>query len=75
MGILSVCKEMGYRKLVLGVWGCGAFCDNPELMAKLFDKVIHQFECVFDEIEIAILGSPENFDCFHMVIILEKNDD
>lgn len=71
-GILSVCAELGYEKLVLGAWGCGSFGNDPMLMAKLFEKNIRQFDGAFAEIEFAVLGKESNFDCFYRVFILRE---
>lgn len=75
MGILSICEKMGYTKLVLGAWGCGSFNNDPKLMAKLFYKALCQFNGAFKEIEFAVFGGAINFDSFHEVMILQKNDD
>ena len=75
MGILSVCEKMGYTKLVLGAWGCGSFSNDPKLMAKLFYKALCQFNGAFKEIEFAVFGGAKNFDSFHEVMLLKKNDD
>lgn len=75
MSILSICEKMGYTKLVLGAWGCGSFSNDPKLMAKLFYKALCQFNGAFKEIEFAVFGGAINFDSFHEVMILQKNDD
>lgn len=75
LGILSICEKMGYTKLVLGVWGCGSFSNDPKLMAKLFYKALCQFNGAFKEIEFAVFGGAINFDSFHEVMILQNNYD
>lgn len=75
MSILSICEKMGYTKLVLGAWGCGSFSNDPKLMAKLFYKALCKFNGAFKEIEFAVFGGAINFDSFHEVMILQKNDD
>lgn len=75
MGILSVCEKMGYKKLVLGAWGCGSFSNDPKLVARLFYRALHQFKGVFNEIEFAVFGSVKNFESFHKVITLREIDD
>lgn len=71
-GILSVCAKLGYKKLVLGAWGCGSFGNDPMLVARLFEKNIRQFDGAFDEIEFAVLGNGSNFDCFYRVFVLRE---
>ena len=71
-GILSVCAKLGYKKLVLGAWGCGSFGNDPMLVARLFEQNIRQFDSAFDEIEFAVLGNGSNFDCFYRVFVLRE---
>lgn len=73
-GILSVCAKMGYKKLVLGAWGCGSFGNDPMLVARLFEKNIRLFRGSFEEIEFAVLGNAANFNSFHKVFILREFD-
>lgn len=73
-GILSVCSKMGYKKLVLGAWGCGSFGNDPMLVAGLFEKNIRLFNGSFEEIEFAVLGNEANFDSFHKVFVLSEFD-
>lgn len=71
-GILSVCTKLGYKKLVLGAWGCGSFGNDPTLVARLFEKNIRQFDGTFDEIEFSVLGNGSNFDCFYRIFVLKE---
>ena len=34
--MLRTARANGYRNLVLGAWGCGAFQNEPENIAKTF---------------------------------------
>ncbi len=34
----------GHDAIVLGAWGCGAFCNPPEHMARLFHEVLEEDE-------------------------------
>ena len=57
--LLRAAAVNGYRNLVLGAWGCGAFGNRPEDVAYYFKKVIVDEELgrAFDEICFAIYGS------------------
>lgn len=35
-GVLAVAAEAGYRRLVLGAWGCGVFRNDPDMVAATF---------------------------------------
>lgn len=47
----------GHTKLVLGAFGCGAFCNPPKHIAQLFKEVLNEdeFKHAFEEICFAIL--------------------
>ena len=55
--ILRIALLQGHTKLVLGAFGCGAFCNPPKHIAKIFKEVLGETEFfnVFEEICFAIL--------------------
>ena len=57
--MLRAAAVNGYKDLVLGAWGCGAFGNRPEVVAGYFKRVIVEEELgrAFDEICFAIYGS------------------
>lgn len=56
--ILAAAAKYGYRDLVLGAWGCGAFGNKAEDVAEYFRYVIKDegFGSCFDEICFAVYG-------------------
>ena len=40
--------------LILGAFGCGAFKNPPEIVARVFNKVMQDYLCYFDTIEYAV---------------------
>ncbi len=57
--------------LVLGAFGCGAFMNNPETVAKAYKLAIQEFPKVFEKIEFAIFCPPDesyNFDVFNRIM-------
>ena len=73
-GMLMTAAHEGYRNLILGAFGCGAFGNDARIVAGLFHKVLKEFnyngfqenDC-FDHIDFAVLShSPQkyNFNCF-----------
>ena len=53
--------EQGYKTMVLGAWGCGAFGNKPEKVSEYFKQVLidEGHGKYFDEICFAIYGSEE----------------
>ena len=46
--------ENGVQCIVLGAWGCGAFGQSPELVAREFARVLNNYGGYFDNIVFAI---------------------
>ena len=69
--MFAAAVHYGYRNLVLGAWGCGAFGHDPEIVAKYFFSVlIHEdFGAYFDKIVFAILdrGAKRNLKAFQEI--------
>lgn len=57
--LLSVAAKYGYKNLVLGAWGCGAFGNDPKDVAEYFKCVLidEEYGKYFDEVCFAIYGS------------------
>lgn len=62
MGMLKVAANYGYKYLVLGAWGCGAFGNDAQIVAKLFYKALRDIryndlphESLFKQIYFAVL--------------------
>jgi uncharacterized protein (TIGR02452 family) len=53
--LLAVAADQGYRAMVLGAWGCGAFGNDPWATAQSFrSALIGPYSGVFDRITFAI---------------------
>lgn len=59
--VLAIAAAYGYRTLVLGAWGCGAFRNDPERTAQDFHNTLeNEFQGRFEEVIFAITDwSPE----------------
>lgn len=53
--------------IVLGAWGCGAFGQNPELIAKAFAIVLNWYGGYFEKIIFAIRATPFASDDFYTI--------
>jgi uncharacterized protein (TIGR02452 family) len=57
--VLKVAIDTGNRNIILGAWGCGAFCNDPEMVAICFDAVIKSTNWDIDNIVFAIMDTHE----------------
>ncbi|MFD3515606.1 TIGR02452 family protein [Streptomyces sp. NPDC058657] len=57
--VLETAVACGYRRLVLGAWGCGVFQNDPATVAGSFRQLLTgdgRFARHFDEVVFAVLG-------------------
>ncbi|ONH35085.1 MULTISPECIES: TIGR02452 family protein [Protofrankia] len=52
--VLTVAAHHGYRRLILGAWGCGVFGNNPATVATAFATHLHHNPW-FDHVVFAVL--------------------
>ena len=68
--IFEIAVTNGNEVLILGAFGCGAFRNPPEIVAKLFNTVMQDYLCHFDTIEYAVLHTERevaNYDAFKRI--------
>ena len=60
--MLRLAAKHGYKTVIAGAWGCGAFGNDPKHVSLYFKRVIVDEGCGewFDEICFAIYGSPDS---------------
>lgn len=60
--MMRIAARKGYKNLVLGAWGCGAFGNNPDDVSGYFKKVIidEKYGMCFDEICFAVYGRTDS---------------
>lgn len=69
--IMDVAVTGGNEVIILGAFGCGAFENNPEVVAKASRDVINKYLKSFKKIEFAIYCSPrdeQNYEIFKDII-------
>lgn len=65
--IFEVAVANNAEVLILGAFGCGAFCNPPELVAEVFAKCTEKYRECFDVIEFAVFHTEretENYKAF-----------
>jgi uncharacterized protein (TIGR02452 family) len=63
--VLHIAVHHGYGSLVLGAWGCGAFGNDPHLIAKGFHNCLHgRFKGIFDRVVFAVTNVGSSISCF-----------
>lgn len=68
--MFAVVAHHGADIFVTGAFGCGAFQNNPEVVAAAYKKVVAEFDGYFKEIVFAIYCRPnemQNFDAFKKI--------
>jgi len=61
---LTVFARHGHSRIVLGAWGCGAFQNDPVVVAELFDNALRgAFAGVFAEVVFAIYDRQRSQPC------------
>ncbi len=69
--MLTCAAAKGADILVLGAFGCGAFENDPEVVARAYKTALQEFPKVFDKIEFAVYCPPSgsrNYNVFKRVI-------
>lgn len=69
--ILDIALSEGNEVVILGAFGCGAFENNPEVVARATKKVIEKYMNAFKVIEFAVYCSPlddSNFRIFNKML-------
>lgn len=69
--MFTVAAHHGADIFVTGAFGCGAFQNNPEVVAQAYQKILPEFDGLFKEIIFAIYCRPQetiNYDMFKRVL-------
>lgn len=69
--ILSIAAAKGNEAVILGAFGCGAFLNDPEVVAQASKTVVREFSLAFKKIEFAVYCGPsdqKNYFVFQRVL-------
>lgn len=75
--MLTVAAHKGADTLVLGAFGCGAFKNNPEVVARAFKTALEVFPKVFDRVVFAVYcppGGSLNYNTFSKILDLKPEE-
>lgn len=69
--VFVVASLHGYRSLVLGAWGCGAFGNDPYAVAECFRELLidEQYGELFDDVVFAVLKDAAALDAFRKQLV------
>ena len=69
--IMAVAEQNKAEVLILGAFGCGAFCNDPQVVAQAYKNVLPKFIHHFRTIEFAVYCHPQydtNYRAFSSII-------
>ena len=69
--MLTVIAHHGAEIFVTGAFGCGAFQNNPEVVAQAYKKILPEFDGYFKEVVFAVYCRPHetiNYDTFKKIL-------
>ena len=69
--IFKIAVANGNEVLILGAFGCGAFRNPPEIVAKVFNTVMQEYLCYLDTIEYAVFHTERevaNYEAFKRIV-------
>lgn len=75
LGLLCLAACIGYTRLVLGAWGCGAFGNDPQMVAEMFGEALKTFEVSDREDKASVLGANEVFEHIRFAVLPGPNHD
>ena len=69
--MLTILANNGVDIFVTGAFGCGAFANNPGVVAQAYKNILPEFDGYFKEIVFAIYCTPrevENYEAFNKIL-------
>ena len=69
--ILNVAAGQGVEVLILGAFGCGAFMNDPQVVARAYKDALEEYAGYFDVVEFAVYTSAfdeKNFRVFNDIL-------
>jgi uncharacterized protein (TIGR02452 family) len=71
--VLALAVNLGYKRIILGAWGCGVFRNSPRQVAEVFKGLLeNQFKNQFLQITFAVFDSSKEKTTLNAFKILER---
>ena len=73
--ILDIAKANGAEVVILGAFGCGAFQNSPDVVARAMKETVKKYLYSFETIEFAVYCPPrdtKNYDVFKRTLARER---
>jgi len=69
--ILEIAQHEGDEVVILGAFGCGAFMNDPVVVARAMNRVVQEYRNCFDTVEFAVYcwQDETNFKIFQSEMI------
>ena len=75
LGLLYLAACSGYTRLVLGAWGCGAFGNDPQMVAEAFGETLRTFQIGDRDDDTRVLGASQVFERIRFAVLPGPNHD
>lgn len=69
--ICAIAAKNNVDILILGAFGCGAFCNDPQVVAEAYKHILPKFDGMFREVCFAIYSTPRekrNYEAFKIAL-------
>lgn len=59
--VLTLAVSLGYKRIILGAWGCGVFRNSPKEVAEVFEELLEgQFKNQFEQVTFAVFDNSKD---------------
>jgi uncharacterized protein (TIGR02452 family) len=71
--VLALAVSLGYKRIILGAWGCGVFRNSPNEVAGIFGELLEgQFKNQFEQVTFAVFDNSKEQATLRVFKKLEK---
>jgi uncharacterized protein (TIGR02452 family) len=71
--VLALAVNLGYRRIILGAWGCGVFRNSPKEVAEVFKELLEgSFKNQFKQLTFAVFDNSKEQATLNAFKILES---
>ncbi len=71
--VLVLAVHLGYKRIILGAWGCGVFRNSPVMVAEVFEELLETtFKNQFEQVTFAVFDNSKDQATLSAFKILEN---